>query len=155
MNHVKRLDDEVFELLDQEETENDLSNCLVRNDEVFELIVAREKKLIEKKETTINTNSLENISNNTEQLKSKLWKLVIKEVDYNVLNWQTFLDQFKSTFHSKINKNNIDKVSYLKSFLCPSAYESISGLALTNQNYLEAAELLKQQYGKQQLLINT
>ena len=72
MNHVKRLDDEVFEPLDQEETENDLSNCLVTNDEVFALIAAREKKLIEKKETTINANSLENISNNTEQLKSKL-----------------------------------------------------------------------------------
>ena len=35
MNHVKRLDDEIFELLDQEEAENDLSNCLVRNDEVY------------------------------------------------------------------------------------------------------------------------
>ena len=70
------------------------------------------------------------------------------------MKWQTFLDQSESTFYSKINKNNIDKFSYLKSFLCPSAYESIFGLALTNQNYLEAVELLKQRYGKQQLLIN-
>ena len=34
--------------------------------------------------------------------------------------------------------------------MCPSAYESISGLALTNQNYLEAVELLK--YYKEQFL---
>ena len=60
------LNDEIFELLDQEEAENDLSNCLVRNDEVFELIAAIEEKLIEKKETPINTDSLENISNDTE-----------------------------------------------------------------------------------------
>ena len=52
----------MFELLDQEGAENDLTNCVVRNDEVFELIVAIEKKLIEKKETPINNNSLENIS---------------------------------------------------------------------------------------------
>ena len=52
----------MFELLDQEGVENDLTNCVVRNDEVFELIVAIEKKLIEKKETPINNNSLENIS---------------------------------------------------------------------------------------------
>ena len=39
--------------------------------------------------------------------------------------------------------------------MCPSAYESISGLALTNKNYLEAVEVLKQYYGKPQLLINT
>ena len=92
MNHVKRLDDEIFELLDQEEAENDLSNCLVRNDEVFELIAAIEEKLIEKKETPINTDSLENISNDTEQIKYKLPKLVIKEIEGNVLSWQTFWD---------------------------------------------------------------
>ena len=66
MNHVKRLDDEIFELLDQEEAENNLSNCLMRNDEVFELIAAIDEKLIKKKETPINTDSLENISNDTE-----------------------------------------------------------------------------------------
>ena len=92
MNHVKRLDDEIFELLDQEEAENDLSNCLVRNDEVFELIAAIEEKLIEKKETPINTDSLENISNDTEQIKYKLPKLVIKEFEGNVMSWQTFWD---------------------------------------------------------------
>ena len=85
MNHVKRLDDEIFELLDQEEALNDLSNCLVRNDEVLELITAIEEKLIEKKETPINNDSLENISNGTEQIKCKLPKLVIKEFDGNVL----------------------------------------------------------------------
>ena len=52
----------MFELLDQEGAENDFTNCVVRNDEVFELIVAIEKKLTEKKETPINNNSLENIS---------------------------------------------------------------------------------------------
>ena len=67
----------------------------------------------------------------------KLPKLVTKEFDGNVLNRQTFWDQFESTIHSKININNIDKFSYLKSFWCPSAYETISGLALTNQNHLE------------------
>ena len=155
MNHVKRLNDKIFELLHQEEAENDLSNCLVRNDEVFQLIAAIEEKLVEKKETPINSDSLENVSSNTEKIKCKLPKLVIKEFDGNVLNWQTFWDQFESTIHSKININNIDKFSYLKSFLCPSAYETISGLVLTSQNYLEVVELLKQRYGNTQILINT
>ena len=56
--------------------------------------------------------------------------------------------------NSKININNIDKFSYLKLFWRPSAYETISGLAITNQNYLEAVELLKQRYGNSQILIN-
>ena len=46
---------------------------------------------------------------------------VIKEFDGNVLNWQIW-DQFESTTHLKININNIDKFSYLKSFLCSSVY---------------------------------
>ena len=44
----------------------------MRNDEVLELIAAIEEKLIEKKETPINKDSLENISNGTEQIKCKL-----------------------------------------------------------------------------------
>ena len=37
MNHIESLDNEIFELLDQQEAENDLTNCLVRNDEVLVL----------------------------------------------------------------------------------------------------------------------
>ena len=64
----------------------------MRNDEVFELIAAKEGKLIEKKETPMNTDSLENISNDTEQIKYKLPKLVIKEFEGNIMSWQTFWD---------------------------------------------------------------
>ena len=85
----------------------------------------------------LDTDSLENISNNTEQIKCKLQKVVIKEFDDDVLNWQTFWDQFES---------NIDKFSYLQSFLCSSTHETISLLALSNQNYLEAVGILKQRY---------
>ena len=56
------------------------------NSKVFELIAAIEKNLIEKKETPINTDNLENISNVTKQIKWKLPKLVIKEFDGNLLN---------------------------------------------------------------------
>ena len=64
----------------------------------------------------------------------KLLKLVIKEFDGSMLNWQTFWDQFESMIHSKTNTSNTNKFSYLT---------SISGLAPTNQNDLEAAQLLK------------
>ena len=38
--------------------------------------------------------------------------------------------------------NKVFKVVFVS-----NSFETISGLALSNQNYLEAAELLKQQYG--------
>lgn len=85
MNYGKRLADNILERFNQEEAENDLTNYLVRNDEVFGLIAAIEGKL-EKKETLINTDILENISNDTEQMKCKLLQLVLKKFDGNVLN---------------------------------------------------------------------
>ena len=82
-------------------------------------------------------------------------KFVIKEFDGSMLTWQTFWDLFKPTIHSKTNISNTDKFRYLTSFLCKSAHDTISGLAPTNQNYLEAVQLLKNCYGNPQFLINT
>lgn len=51
----------------------------------FQLIAAIEKKLIEKKEILNNTDTIENTSNFTEQIKCNLLKLVIKEFDDKVV----------------------------------------------------------------------
>ena len=85
----------------------------------------------------------------------KLPKLVIKEFDGNVLNWKTFWYKFESTIHSNKNISKIDKFSYLNLSLCKSAYDTISRLVQTSQNYLEAAQLLKNCQENPQLLINT
>lgn len=51
----------------------------------FQIIAAIEKKLIEKKEILNNTDTIENTSNFTEQIKCNLLKLVIKEFDGKVV----------------------------------------------------------------------
>ena len=51
----------------------------------FQLIAAIEKNLIEKKEILNNTDTIENTSNFTEQIKCNLLKLVIKEFDGKVV----------------------------------------------------------------------
>ena len=87
-------------------------------------------------------------SNNLNDATSaSLPKLIIKPFDGNILNWQTFFDQYSSTVHSKTNLNDIDKFTYLKSLLSEAALETISGLTLTSDNYSEAIELLKNRYG--------
>ena len=97
----------------------------------------------ENNEVSLISNSSSTSNNNVDEVMCKLPKLVIKESDASVLNWQTFWDQFESTIHSKRNISNIDKFSYLASFLCKSAYDTSSGLAPANQSYLEAVQLLK------------
>lgn len=76
---------QITNLLALREAENNLTNCLVRIDNVFQLIAAIEKKLIEKKEILNNTDTIENTLNFTEQIKWNLLKLVIKEFDCKVV----------------------------------------------------------------------
>lgn len=76
---------QITNLLALGEAENNLTNCLVRIDNVFQLIAAIEKKLIEKKEILNNTDTIENTLNFTEQIKWNLLKLVIKEFDCKVV----------------------------------------------------------------------
>ena len=56
--------------------------------------------------------------------------------------------------HQKQNTSDIDKFTYLKSYLCDSANSVISGLTLTSENYKEAIDLLRQRYANPQVLIS-
>ena len=156
MKKITILDDEIFDLLDQKDAEFELSNTLVRNDRIFGLIASIEEasNKNENNKNSLISNSSSTSNNNVDEVVCKLPKLVIKEFDGSVLNWQNFWDQFESTIHSKTNTSNIDKFIYLTSFLCKSTYDTISDLAPTNQNYLEAVQLLRNRYGNPQLLIN-
>ena len=75
-------------------------------------------------------------------IKVRLPKLEIKKFNGNILELQSFWNQFSSAIYNKENISNIDKFTYLKSFLCDSANCTISGLMLTSENYCQAIELL-------------
>ena len=74
----------------------------------------------------------------SETAKVRLLKLEIKKFDEDVINWNSFWDQFSSAIHENDSLSEIDKITYLKSFLCDSAKLTISGLSLSSKNYTEA-----------------
>ena len=78
-----------------------------------------------------------------ESVKVKSPKLEISKFHGDVINWQGFWDQFCSAIHENNSISNIDKFSYLKTFLCDSANAIISGLSLSAGNYVQAIELIK------------
>ena len=92
--------------------------------------------------------------NEAKDIPVKLLKLEISKFNGNVLNWQGFWDQVNSAIHTKTNISDIDKFSYLKSFLCDSALCIVSGLSLSSLNYNHAIQLLQERYGNTQVLIN-
>ena len=66
----------------------------------------------------------------SETAKVCLPKLEIDKFDGDVINWSSFWDQFTSAIHENDSLSEINKFTYLKSFLCDSAKLTISWLSL-------------------------
>ena len=64
---------------------------------------------------------------------------------------EAFLNELNSEMH--LNQPFIDKFNYLKAQLKGTASEVIPGLELTQENYNIAINLLKERYGKKQIMI--
>lgn len=86
-------------------------------------------------------------------IHAKLPKLTIKKFNGDITKWTTFWDSFQSAVHSNTSLSDIDKFSYLNSYLESAATEAISGLMLTTANYKEAVDTLKRRFGNKRLIV--
>ena len=84
----------------------------------------------------------------------RLPKLNLPTFDGNILCWQEFWDVFNSSVHEQ-EIPNVTKFSYLKSTLCGTAANAIHGISITNDNYKTAIDLLKERFGKSEVIIET
>lgn len=73
----------------------------------------------------------------------KLPKLTMRTFDGDLTSWVTFWDSFD---HENRDLSDVDKFNYLRSLLEKGAYDVISGLTLSADNYIEAITLLKKRY---------
>ena len=89
-----------------------------------------------------------------DKLTVKLPKLDSTKFDGNILKRTELWDTFKATIHNNKDLHVVDKFNYLKSQLYGNASEVISGLELTKDNYYVAIDLLKERYGKKQVMVN-
>ena len=64
------------------------------------------------------------------------------------LEWQTFIETFESAIDCDTGLSNIQKFQYLRSQLSGEAANVISQMKLSNDNYTEALQLLKDRYGQ-------
>ena len=153
---IKEIDEKILDLLTDKtaDFESELDKNLHRNNAYYETLASVEQFLerINVNRFSASVRSVPSTSGSVtlEDVTIKLPKLVIKEFDEDIMNWQTFWDQYYSSVHSKNNLSDIDKFTYLKSLLC----DAISRLSLTNSNYAEAIDLLQKRYCNPQVLIN-
>ena len=84
--------------------------------------------------------------------KLRLPKLELKSFDGNMMNWMEFWDSFERNIHLNSSLCDVDKMSYLKASLKGTASHAIADLRTTGYNYASAVDILKEKYGKANVL---
>ena len=116
----------------------------------MQILITRIEHCLDKPKIYVDRNSLLSYNSSplpvNESVKVKLPKLEISKFNGDVIYWQRFWNQLCSAIHKNNSISDIDKFSYLKTFLCDSANATISGLSLSAANYVQAIELLKDRY---------
>ena len=86
--------------------------------------------------------------------KGKLHKLELKSFSGNYEEWQSFPDNFESTVNRNTDISRIQQFTCLKSCVTDAAESTITGLPLTEDNNETTTDILRDRFGKPQLLIS-
>ena len=84
----------------------------------------------------------------TRRVRAKLPKLEIKKFSGKAYDWQEFWDSFKSSVDENEALLTVDKFAYLRHLLEEPARAVIAGYSLTERNYEDALNLLKERFAK-------
>lgn len=81
-------------------------------------------------------------------------KLAIAKFSGDIEKFREFMDMFVVTIHKNKRLEDVEKFMYLKSYLEGDAEELLEGLPRTDANYAFAMQLLEENYGNKEVLIN-
>ena len=82
-------------------------------------------------------------------------KIHIKKFCGDTTLRRQFYETYEATVHKNEKISDIEKFSYLKGYLTGAAEKCIEGLSLSNDNYKQMLNLLKERYGHPQLVISS
>ena len=131
-------------------TDTDLSYELTESYKIMSAIRRLEFKLKIFMETKSDEETTRTESSNRPGVK--LPKFEIKRFSGDPLEWETFKETFETAIEHNRNLTKIEKFTYLRGYLEGTALQAIDGFPLTNDNYSNAWNLLKERYGNPQLI---
>ena len=141
---ILALDSEILNVIDDDdEIQEDINNA-------SEFIINLDATLLTV-ENFVKTHINEGPKNTVQPVK--LPNLVLPRFNGDPLKWSNFWDMFKTTIHMRLDLSAPAKFQYLVSQLEGEAANLVSGFDQTENEYVEAIELLKLTYGRPQLLI--
>ncbi|GIX68191.1 uncharacterized protein CEXT_692751 [Caerostris extrusa] len=104
--------------------------------------------------STLNLSGVTTESERKLKTNTKLPRISLDKFSGDICRFQEFWPQYEAAIHENENLQDIEKFDYLKSLLTDSAATAISGLPLTPENYRKAVEILKERFGKTEILIS-
>ena len=158
---ISKLDEE---LLDNIEDENEIAEEIDAADEFQNLM---RKKMIEIEPFFAKIKDEENrsripaleqsipITREIDKVRVKLPKLQIEKFSGDPKQYCAFRDAFDLAVNENNDLTDVEKFTYLRSYLTGDALRLQSGLALTSGNYKVALELLERRFGTKQVIINS
>lgn len=73
----------------------------------------------------------------------------------NYEEWPTYKDLFMSLVHENSSLTNVQRLHYLKTSTTGEAAALLKHIQITDSNYLQAWDTLKQRYGNKRLIVNS
>ena len=146
---IKRLNNEILELVQDEKFDNEMNNTSLFNHKIYDL-VSRIEICLPLPSTTNSANSsagdLDTVSynpQNNHDIDAKLPKIEIPKFNGKLNEWQSFWISFLQRLTVKQIYPMLLNL-YLKGVLSKDFQESIHGLLITNENYGIAVKILRE-----------
>lgn len=157
---LKFLNSEIQNVIPNAEFEKEIENSEEYSEKIIEWKYKITKSLNIHNAKSRNSVSLssgsenESPSRNINERTMKLPKITLGKFYGDCSSWLDFWGQFSNAIDKNSSLTPIDKFSYLKSLLGASAANAVAGFSLTEENYKSAVDLLKNRFGRNDLVIN-
>ncbi|GFQ65178.1 uncharacterized protein TNCT_638431 [Trichonephila clavata] len=158
---LKKLNSDIQDGIPDTEFENEIENSENYSVRIIESRYKITKFLNERnvhnQSTLLQSALLKNDSrscNLNSECYMKLSKLTIQKFYGDSSTCLEFWGQFSNAIDNNPNLTHNDKFSYLKSLLGASAHNVVAGFSLSEENYKAAVELLKNRFGRHDLVFN-
>ena len=94
------------------------------------------------------------VGRSSEKLHMKMPKFECSTFHGDPKKWIAFRDSFNVSVSTR-DISDVEKFNYLRMYLKGEALRAIDGLAVTNENYSEAYEILEKRFGNKQIIVNS
>ena len=150
---ISKLDEEILEDIEDEgEIAKEIEQAENCQNRIREKIIAIDmliKRDVKKEKPVIRSPPV------IQKHNVRLPKLEIEKFCGDPKKYRTFRDSFEAAITKNESLSDVERLTYLRSLLGGEAKRNLEGLAVTNENFKEAVQLLESRYGNKQVIVNS